>query len=232
MRRGRQPVTLPLPLEQDGIWGRVYGEPSVRWPLPAVFLDRDGVIVEEVDYLHRPEDVRLLPGAAAAIAAANDRAVPVVVVTNQSGIGRGYYNWDAFQAVLDRMLALLAREGAAIDAVFACPFHGDALSPYDRAEHSGRKPRPGMLRRAARQLNLDLPRSWIVGDTAADIGAGRAAGLAGGVHVLTGHGRRDRDIVAALGDGQYPVLFAENLAEGATLVPLLKGESQRLKKSA
>ncbi len=232
MSRLLQPPDRSLRLAPDGIWGRAYQTRVSRRPLPALFLDRDGVILEEVDYLHRPGDVRLLPGAAAATAAANVRAVPVVVVTNQSGIGRGYYGWDAFLAVLDRMLGLLAREGAAIDAVFACPFHRDALPPYDHSDHPGRKPRPGMLERAARQLNLDLPRSWIVGDTAADIGAGRAAGLAGGVHVLTGHGRRDRDIVAALGNAQYPVLFADDLSQAATLVPLLSGKSQRLKRLA
>jgi D-glycero-D-manno-heptose 1,7-bisphosphate phosphatase len=232
MRRPLQPADLSLRMASDGIWGHVCRPRTARWPLPAVFLDRDGVILQEVDYLHRPGDVRLLPGAAAAIAAANDRAVPVVVVTNQSGIGRGYYGWNAFEAVLAAMFDLLAREGAVIDAVFACPFHRDALPPYDRADHPGRKPAPGMLQRAARQLNLDLPRSWIVGDTAADIGAGRAAGLAGGVHVLTGHGRRDRDIVPALGDGRYRVLFAEDLAQAGSLIPLLRAKSQRLKRSA
>ena len=106
------------------------------------------------------------------------------------------------------------------------------MPPYSRADHPGRKPGPGMLQRAARQLNLDLPRSWIVGDTVADILAGRAAGLAGGVHVLTGHGRRDRDAVLTLDDGRYRVVLAEDLAQATSLVPLLAVRSQRLKGSA
>jgi D-glycero-D-manno-heptose 1,7-bisphosphate phosphatase len=215
-------------LAPDGIWGRVYRQRNGPRPLPALFLDRDGVIVEEVHYLHRPADVRLLPGAATAITAANDCGVPVVVVTNQAGIGRGYYDWSAFAAVLDTMTAMLAKEGAAIDAVFACPFHRDALPPYDHADHPGRKPGPGMLQRAAGQLNLDLRRSWIVGDTLADILAGRAAGLAGGAHVLTGYGRRDREAVLALDNGRYRVLLAEDLAQATSLVPLLAAQSEPL----
>lgn len=216
-------------LAPDGIWGHVHRQRTVARPVPALFLDRDGVIVEDVHYLHRPRDVQLLPGAAGAIAAANDCAVPVVVVTNQAGIGRGYYDWSAFAAVLDTMFGMLATEGAVIDAVFACPFHRDALAPYRHADHRGRKPRAGMLQRAASELNLDLPRSWIVGDTVADILAGHAAGLAGGVHVLTGHGRRDRGAVLTLSNGRYRVLLAADLAQATSMVPLLSAKSERLR---
>jgi len=160
---------------------------------PAIFLDRDGCVIELGDYLHKPEDVRLIDGAAAAIAEWNRRGVPVVIVTNQSGIGRGYYDWDAFiatQAEVDRQLAL---GGAMVNAVVACPFHADALPPHRHPDHPARKPNPGMLRMAADWLRLDLARSWIIGDSLSDMRLVETARLAGGVHVMTGYGERDRE---------------------------------------
>lgn len=164
---------------------------------PALFLDRDGVVVEEVNYLHRPKDTRVLDGATELIAAANDLAIPVVIVSNQAGIGRGYYGWEDFTAVQHTIDAAIAP--AAIDAVFACPFHADGKPPYDVADHPDRKPNPGMLLRAERLLGVDLSQSWFVGDTAADVEAAARAGLAGAVHLLTGHGEREREAVLAAG---------------------------------
>jgi D-glycero-D-manno-heptose 1,7-bisphosphate phosphatase len=161
----------------------------------ALFLDRDGVIVDEVNYLHKPEDVRVLGGAAELIASANALGIPVVVVTNQAGIGRGYYGWPEFTAVQQAIDAALAP--AAVDAVFACPFHADGKPPYDVPDHPDRKPNPGMLLRAERLLGIDLAASWFVGDTAADVEAAARAGLAGAVHVLTGHGADQREAVLA-----------------------------------
>jgi len=166
-------------------------------PRPAVFLDRDGCVIELGDYLHTPADVRLIDGAATVIAEWNRRGVPVVIVTNQSGIGRGYYDWDAFiatQAEVDRQLAL---GGAKVDAVVACPFHADALPPYQHPDHSARKPNPGMLRLAADWMKLDLRQSWIVGDSLSDMKLVETARLAGGVHVMTGYGERDRQKIQA-----------------------------------
>lgn len=179
--------------------------------LPALFLDRDGVIVEEVNYLHRPEDVALHDGAQQLISAANERGVPVIVVTNQAGIGRGYYGWDDFAAVQRTIDAALAP--AAIDAVFACPFHADSIPPYDIADHPDRKPAPGMLLRAERMLGVDLAASWMVGDTAADVQAAAAAGLAGAVHILTGHGRRDRETVLASEREGFELLCVDDVVE-------------------
>ena len=187
----------------------------------ALFLDRDGVIVEEVGYLGRSESVQLIPGASEAIARANGLGVPVVVVTNQAGIGRGHYGWSGFESVNREMSHQLAGQSAWLDAIFACPFHPDALPPYQAASHFGRKPEPGMLLRAARDLNLDLRASWIVGDTLGDVLAGRRAHLAGAVLVLTGHGARDRDKVIAMSDGELPILIASTLGEAAGMIPLL-----------
>ena len=136
--------------------------------------------------------MRLLPGAAALLLAAERAGWRRVVVTNQSGIGRGLYGWDAFAATQARIEALLGEAGAGVDLVVACPFHAEALPPWRVADHPCRKPRPGMLLLAAERLGLDLKRSWILGDQASDMAAGRAARLAGGGHLATGHGAAER----------------------------------------
>ena len=207
----------------DGLWCQLLrpDEAASHRGRPALFLDRDGVLVAEVGYLHRPEDVRLIPGAAALIAAANRMGLPVVLVTNQAGIGRGTYGWAEFQATQARISADLAAEGAALDMVLACPFHADAEPPYRHPAHPCRKPRPGMILHAAERLGLDLAGSWIVGDRAIDLEAGRAAGLAGGVQVLTGHGAAERDAAREVATGRFRVLGAESVAEVPALLPLL-----------
>ncbi len=207
----------------DGIWCQLLrpDEAASHRGRPALFLDRDGVLVAEVGYLHRPEEVRLIPGAATLIAAANRMGLPVVLVTNQAGIGRGTYGWAEFQATQARISADLAAEGAALDMVLACPFHADAEPHYRHPAHPCRKPRPGMILHAAERLGLDLAGSWIVGDRAIDLEAGRAAGLAGGVQVLTGHGAAERDAAREVATGRFRVLGAESVAEVPALLPLL-----------
>ena len=207
----------------DGIWCQVLRpERAASWRgRPALFLDRDGVLVEEVGYLHRPGEVRLIPGAAAPIAAAHRAGLAAVLVTNQAGIGRGTYGWAEFQATQERISADLAAAGVALDMVLACPFHPEAEPPYRHPAHPCRKPRPGMILRAAERLGLDLAGSWIVGDRASDLEAGRAAGLAGGAHVLTGHGAAERDAALEVASGRFRVLDAESVAEVPALLPLL-----------
>jgi len=208
---------IALPVGKDHIWAQVF-ESAERFtaPRPALFLDRDGVIVEEVHYLADPEQVRLIEGAASLIKAANARDIAVVIVTNQSGIARGYFDWGAFQAVQDKMLtALKAKTGAVVDAVYACPFHEKGQAPYAIADHEARKPNAGMLTRAHTALPIQLENSWIIGDKAGDLKAGLRAGLQGGVHVLTGHGRDEgeADKVAALKVGAYSVKTCNSIAD-------------------
>jgi D-glycero-D-manno-heptose 1,7-bisphosphate phosphatase len=152
-----------------------------------VFLDRDGTLNVETDYLHRPEDAAIFPGAAAALARLNALGVPVIVVTNQSGIGRGMYGWADYHAVMERIAELLAREGARVDDAYACPFHEDGAGEYRRPDHPDRKPNPGMLLKAAEKHRLDLGRSWMIGDKECDLEAGRRAGCRTAL-VRTGHG--------------------------------------------
>jgi D-glycero-D-manno-heptose 1,7-bisphosphate phosphatase len=155
----------------------------------AVFLDRDGVICEEVDYLSDPDQLRLLPGAAEAIRQLNDAGVPTILVTNQSGIGRGYFTAEAVDAIHDRLRAELAAQGASLDAIQCCPHRPDEGCQC-------RKPRAGLLRRAAAEHGVELRASVMVGDKLSDLEAGRAAGC-GTVLVLTGYGGRERHGVTA-----------------------------------
>jgi D-glycero-D-manno-heptose 1,7-bisphosphate phosphatase len=145
-----------------------------------------------------------------------------VVVTNQSGIGRGLYGWAEFAATQERILAELRAAGARPDLVLACPYHPEGKPPYRHPDHSDRKPRPGMLLRAAEKLALDLGRSWIVGDRAVDMEAGRAAGLAGGLHVLTGHGSVDRATVGDIARDGYEVLLAESIEQTVARLPIFQ----------
>lgn len=154
---------------------------------PAVFLDRDGTLNEEVDHLHRPEELALIPGAAQAVARLNAAGLPVIVVSNQSGIGRGYFGWEDFHAVMARMTELLAEQGARLDGTYASPHHEKGQGEYAAVDHPERKPNPGMLQRAAEEHGLDLSRSWMVGDKAIDIEAGQRAGCRT-ILVRTGYG--------------------------------------------
>ncbi|WP_243335070.1 D-glycero-alpha-D-manno-heptose-1,7-bisphosphate 7-phosphatase [Mesoterricola sediminis] len=180
---------------------------------PAVFIDRDGTLNEEVGYLHRPEDVVLVPGSARALARVNALGIPVVVVTNQAGIGKGKYGWDAFRAVSARVGALLAEEGARVDAVYAAPHHPDGVGDYAHPDHPDRKPNPGMLLRAAEELGLDLARSWMIGDKAIDLGAARNAGCRAAL-VLTGYGRGVDPALADLVAADLPEALDRILALG------------------
>jgi D-glycero-D-manno-heptose 1,7-bisphosphate phosphatase len=155
-----------------------------RW---AVFLDRDGVINEEVNYLSSPESLKLLPGAAQAIRQLNGRRIPVIVVSNQAGIARGRFSEEQVQKIHDRLSALLSGEGAHIDRYYYCPHHPTAgIGPY-RMDCECRKPKPGLLLKAGSEMRLDLEQSYLVGDNVTDVEAGIRAGVRS-ILVLTGYG--------------------------------------------
>lgn len=155
---------------------------------PCLFLDRDGVIVEETNYLRRVEDVALIDCVADAIAEANRTGVAVVMITNQAGIGRGYYDWRSFHEIQKYILRRLGEHGARIDSVFACAYHENGLGALRLGDHPWRKPNCGMLLETQRILGIDLARSFIIGDKISDLEAGIAAGLTRGALTLTGHG--------------------------------------------
>ncbi len=144
----------------------------------ALFLDRDGVINEDLGHVHRIEDFRFIPGIFDTARTARQLGYEIVVITNQAGIGRGLYDWPEYQRVTDWMLAEFLRHGAELAGVYACPYHADAIPRYRVADHPDRKPNPGMLLHAIKDLGLDADRSLLVGDKESDIQAGIRARLA------------------------------------------------------
>jgi D-glycero-D-manno-heptose 1,7-bisphosphate phosphatase len=173
---------------------------------PAAFLDRDGTIIREVDYLGSPTQVRLLPRAGEALRLLNEAGLAVVVTTNQSGIARGMLTEDDLEKIHLVLEERLAHREARLDGIYYCPHHpGVGTEPYKKRCQC-RKPSPGMLERAARELDLELSQSYAVGDGARDVEAGRRAGCRT-VLVRTGHG----DAVDAVSLG--PDFVARNLFE-------------------
>ncbi len=156
----------------------------------AVFLDRDGTVLDLVPYLHDPEQVRLVPGAAEALRALGEAGWMRILVTNQSGIARGLFGIEDVERVHERMLDLLRAEGADLEAIEICPHHPDFTGPC-----ACRKPASGMLERAAERLQIGRSGSWVVGDRIEDIISGRPLGC-GGILVLTGYGRDEARTIA------------------------------------
>jgi D-glycero-D-manno-heptose 1,7-bisphosphate phosphatase len=206
------------PLNSEGVWCQISQRPARD--RPALFLDRDGAVVEETGYLCRVEDVVIIPGAAEVISVANRRGVPVVMVTNQSGIGRGHYSWTEFKSVQDAIVTSLAATHARIDAVYACAHHPEAQGFLAYPDHPARKPNPGMLLQAASDLALDLKASWLVGDKANDIEAAKRAGIAGALQVATGYGAAERQLAAKLASPNFEVRFGQSIAD-AMMLPIL-----------
>jgi D-glycero-D-manno-heptose 1,7-bisphosphate phosphatase len=206
------------PLDSGGIWCQILRHPTPG--RPALFLDRDGVVIEDTGYLRRADGTVVIPGAADVIAAANRWEVPVIIVTNQSGIARGYYGWAEFKSVQEAIVALLATKGANINAVYACAHHPQGEGDLAHPDHPARKPNPGMLLRAASALRLDLKSSWLVGDKADDVEAAKRAGIAGALLVATGFGSAERERAATLATPAFQVRFGDSIAD-ARMLPVL-----------
>jgi D-glycero-D-manno-heptose 1,7-bisphosphate phosphatase len=178
---------------------------------PAVFLDRDGTINEQMGYINHIDRFHLLDGVTDAIRRLNIAGIPVVVVTNQSGLARGYFPESLLNEVHRRMELLLAEDNAHVDGIYVCPHHPEAREERFRVDCDCRKPKNGLFVRAAGELGLDLGRSYVVGDRWSDLKAAACCG-AKGILVLTGYGRGD---LAYIGPQQriQPHYVAENLLE-------------------
>jgi histidinol-phosphate phosphatase family protein len=163
----------------------------------AVFLDRDGTINVDTNYLRDPDEFQLIPGVGEAIKALNNAGWLVIVITDQSGIGRGWLTEETLNSIHQRMAEALAAHDAHVDAIYHCPH-----TPYDRC--TCRKPSPEMVIRAARDHNIDLKSSWFVGDKARDVETGRRAGCRPAL-VLTGFGQGE------LASAGKPDVVAEDL---------------------
>lgn len=177
-----------------------------------MFLDRDGTINVEKEYLYKVKDFEFIPGAPEAIRKLKAAGFLVIVVTNQSGVARGYYGLDDVARLHEHMSAELAKHGASVDAFYVCPHHPDARVAELRIECDCRKGAPGMLLRAAAEHGIDLGRSYMVGDKLADIEAGEGAGCST-ILVKTGYGKQHAGFLQP--DGAS---ICENLDEAVALI--------------
>ena len=188
---------------KEGLQGTTLELPKIGEKQKAVFLDRDGVINEDQGYVSEPEKFKLLPGVLEGIKQMQDAGYKIIVVTNQTGIGMGYYTKEDFFKVNLEMFKQVSQAGIRIDKIYFCPH---SLSE----DCECRKPKPGLLKRAEQELHLSLADSWMVGDKAADILAGKSAGCRT-ILVSTGHGEKEKGI----GEEDF---YAADLEEAARII--------------
>jgi len=182
----------------------------------AVFLDRDGTLSEEVGYINHESRFQLFPYAATAIKRLKENGWLAIVVTNQAGVARGYFSEEVLVQVHARMRESLEKEQARLDGIYYCAHHPSAGEPPYRADCDCRKPKPGLILRAASDLNIDLARSWMVGDRYGDIELARNAGVRS-AFVLSGYGRGEWEHQRS--SWQYqPDLVSENLLEAVDAI--------------
>lgn len=191
-------------------------------PRPAVFLDRDGTINEEVDFLADPDALRLIPGSAEALARLSGAGFALIVITNQSGIARGLLDEAQLARIHARLEAELADRGVRLDRIAYCPHHPTEGEPPLRRACDCRKPEPGLLRRAIAELDLDPSGSWVVGDSARDLEAGERLGLPG-ILVATGKGREELERLVAAGRAPQ---IAPDLAAAAERILAVRQSTQ------
>ncbi len=182
----------------------------------AVFIDRDGTISEEVGYVNHVSRYRVFPFAAEAIRTITEAGWLAILVTNQAGVARGYFAEEMIGRVHEVLTAELARGGARLDAIYYCPHHPSVGEPPYRLDCDCRKPRPGLLRRAAEEFDLDLADCWMVGDRYSDTELARNAGVRS-AFVLSGYGRGEWEHQRHAWKHQ-PDLVAENLLEAARAI--------------
>lgn len=179
-------------------------------PCRAVFLDRDNTLVFDPGYLSNPVDVQLLDGVAEGLALLVQAGFELVIVTNQAGVARGYFDESAVSAVNAEVVRQLSAAGIPIDAIYYCPYHPEGIVEPFNQNHPDRKPNPGMLLRASRDLGIDLAQSWMIGDSVHDSEAGKRAGC------------RTIRIPSAKtqlrNDGSWTDFFCSNMLEAANII--------------
>ena len=178
----------------------------------AVLLDRDDTLIEDPGYINHPSQVKLLDGVAESLVELRAMGYKLVVVTNQSGIARGIVTEQVLGEIHDRLKMLLAEKGAYLDAIYYCPYHPEGIVPKYRRESALRKPNPGMILQAAKELDLDLSQSWAIGNSDRDIEAGKRAGCKTIMLETLG---RDKNLVPSLAKPDYR---AVNLKEAVNII--------------
>lgn len=188
---------------------------------PAVFIDRDGTISEEVGYVNHPARFRLFPYSAEAIRILNDAGWLAILITNQAGVARGYFAEDVIHRVHDQLTRDLQNESARLDAIYYCAHHPSVGEPPYRFDCDCRKPKPGLIQQAANDFEIDLAASWMAGDRYSDVELARNAGLRS-AFVLSGYGRGEWEYQSQSWSHR-PDLVCENLLEAVKSI--VKNES-------
>jgi D-glycero-D-manno-heptose 1,7-bisphosphate phosphatase len=177
---------------------------------PAIFIDRDGTINKECDYLSDTNDFELLPDAGRAISLLNKSNYHVVVISNQSGVARGYFSIESVAEIHNLMRKELEKEEAFIDKIYFCPHHPDGVIPEYSKECNCRKPNTGLIEKAGSELDIDMKGSYVIGDKWLDIECAHNANLSG-ILVLTGYGMEELQCIATHPQITKPAFVAKDL---------------------
>jgi D-glycero-D-manno-heptose 1,7-bisphosphate phosphatase len=185
----------------------------------AVFLDRDGTITKEGEWIKHPGALELIDGAAEAVRALHEAGYLVIMYSNQSAVARGMITEQELAAIHERLQQMLERRGDRLDAIYSCPHHPTEGVGQYRVVCDCRKPKPGLILRAQREMDIDLARSWCVGDMARDLEAGEAAGVRG---ILVATGKGQEEFVRLKAEGRAPRWFERDLSAAVSRILALE----------
>ena len=177
----------------------------------SLFLDRDGVLIDWKDSFMNINEAKIIKGSEKIIKECNKKEIPVILVTNQGGIGLGLHSWKDFSSIQKKLLNQLLKKSARIDGVIACPHHPLANNPFKHSNHPCRKPNGGMFLIAKKLFNLDLKHSWMIGDKINDLKAAFSKGLKGGILVMTGYGKEEKKKLNQLPKKNFIVKTASSI---------------------
>ncbi len=179
-------------INKQNIWAEKLSNKNFE-KSPCLFLDRDGVLIDWKDYTMKTKDAKIINGANKIIKECNKKKIPVILITNQGGIGLGLHTWDSFAKIQKKIVTQLSNKNAKIDGVIACPHHPLGRGKYKHKNHPCRKPNGGMFLVAKKLFKIDLKKSWMVGDKINDLKAANSKGLKKGFLVLTGYGKEEEE---------------------------------------
>ena len=197
-------------INKQNMWVEKFTEKTFE-NSPCLFLDRDGVLINWKDYTMETKDALLIPGCDKIIKKCNKKGIPVILITNQGGIGLGIHVWNDFTKIQKKIIGQLLKKGAKIDGVIACPHHPLAKGKYKHKNHPCRKPNGGMFLIAKKLFRVDLSKSWMVGDKINDLIAANSKNLKKGFLVLTGYGKEEKEKINMLPKNFFKIKILSSL---------------------
>ena len=197
-------------INKQNIWVEKLSKKSYE-NSPCLFLDRDGVLIDWINYSMKARDVKLITGCDKIIKECNKKEIPVILITNQGGVGLGLHTWNDFIKIQNKIINKLLKKGAQIDGVIACAHHPLAKGNYKHKSHPCRKPNGGMFLLAKKLFKIDLEKSWMVGDKINDLIAANSKGLKKGFLVLTGYGKEEKEKINLLPKNFFTVKILSSL---------------------